>query len=137
MALSTTRLPPIIPVPVKIKPGSRNTVVHPFDPVDTDASTWFPPLEVGQSSVRSPNEVIPYIDGHDAFRDVVSAIRTANQQGHFVYLIGWRMIHDFPLIDGDASTTIQALFNAAGRKKVDIRVIQVLLGHKKLETTAG
>jgi phosphatidylserine/phosphatidylglycerophosphate/cardiolipin synthase-like enzyme len=123
MALSTTRLPPIIPVPVRIKPGSRNTVVHPFDPVDTDASKWFPPPAIGQSSVRSPNEIVPYIDGHDAFRDMVAAIRTANKPGHFVYLIGWRMIHNFPLIDGDASTTVQALFTTASKRQVEIRVM--------------
>lgn len=123
MALSTTRLPPIIPVPVKVKPGSRNTVVHPFDPTDNDASAWFPPPGIGQSSVRSPNEVIPYIDGHDCFRDIVAAMRTANRKGHFIYLIGWRMIHNFPLIDGDASTTIQALFTAASKRLVDIRVM--------------
>jgi hypothetical protein len=55
---------------------------------DTDASSWFPPPAIGQSSVRSPNEDIPYIDGHDAFLDVVAAIRTSNKEGHFVYLIG-------------------------------------------------
>ena len=122
MALSTTRLPPIIPGPVKIKPRGRNTVVHPFDPVDNNASVWFPDL-IGKSSVRSPNEVIPYIDGRDAFKDIVSAIRSTKQQGHFIYLVGWRMIHNFPLIDGQAATTIEALFTAASRRNVDIRVM--------------
>jgi len=122
MALSTTRLPPIVPGPLKVKPRARNTVVHPFDPVDNNASIWFPQL-IGRSSVRAPNEVVPYIDGHDAFRDIVSAIRTAKRPGHFIYLVGWRMVHNFPLIDGDSGTTIESLFKAASARNVDIRVI--------------
>ena len=122
MALSTTRLPPVIPGPVKIKPRAKNTVVHPFDPVDNSASVWFPEA-IGKSSVRSPNEVIPYIDGRDAFRDIVAAIRTTRGQGHFIYLVGWRLIHNFPLIDGDSTTTIESLFTAASARNVDIRVM--------------
>jgi phosphatidylserine/phosphatidylglycerophosphate/cardiolipin synthase-like enzyme len=123
MALSTTRLPPVVPGPVSVKPGARNTVVHPFDPVDSNASIWFPPPAIGKSSVRSPNEVIPYIDGREAYKDVVAAIRTAKRPGHFIYLVGWLLVHDFPLIDGDASTTIEALFTAASKRNVDIRVM--------------
>lgn len=122
MALSTTRLSPIVPGPLKVKPRGRNTVVHPFDPVDNNASVWFPEL-IGRSSVRAPNEVVPYIDGRDAFKDMVAAIRTAKQPGHFIYLVGWRLIHDFPLIDGDSTTTVEALFRAASSKNVDIRVM--------------
>ncbi|PZR73830.1 MAG: hypothetical protein DLM73_09625 [Chthoniobacterales bacterium] len=122
MALNTTRLPPIVPDPVKIKPRGTNTVVHPFDPVDLNASVWFP-AAIGKSSVRSPNEVVPYIDGHPAFKDMVAAIRTANKRGHFIYLLGWRLITDFALIPGDGTSTIEALFKAASSRNVDIRAM--------------
>jgi phosphatidylserine/phosphatidylglycerophosphate/cardiolipin synthase-like enzyme len=122
MALSTTRLPPIIPVPVKVKPGSRNTVVHPFDPVDNNASVWFPEA-VGKSNVRSPNEVIPYIDGHAAFKDMVSAMRTATKRGHFIYLLGWRLRTDFRLVPSDGTTTIESILTTASAMNVDIRVM--------------
>jgi phosphatidylserine/phosphatidylglycerophosphate/cardiolipin synthase-like enzyme len=122
MALSTTRLPPVVPGPVKIKPHARNTVVHPFDPVDNNASAWFPEA-IGKSTLRIPNEVIPYIDGHAAFKDMVSAIRSATKRGHFIYLVGWRLVTDFQLIPGDGTTTIESLFTTASAMNVDIRVM--------------
>jgi len=73
--------------------------------------------------VRAPNEVVPYIDGRRAFRDIVSAIRTAKGPGHFIYLVGWLLTHTFPLIDGDGSTTVESLFKAASARNVDIRVM--------------
>lgn len=122
MALSTTRLPPIVPGPVKIKPRARNTVVHPFDPVDNNASVWFPDM-IGRSTVRSPNEVIPYIDGQSAFKDMVAAIRTATKGGHFIYLLGWNIHTDFLLDPNDRTSSIESLFKAASVRNVDIRAM--------------
>lgn len=122
MALSTTDLPPIIPDRVKVKPHDKNTVVHPFDPVDNNASVWFPKA-IGKSTTRSPNEVIPYIDGPKAFKDIVSAIRSAVRRGHFIYLLGWHINMVFELIPGDSASTVESLFKAASARNVDIRVM--------------
>jgi phosphatidylserine/phosphatidylglycerophosphate/cardiolipin synthase-like enzyme len=129
MALSTTPLPPIVPDSLKVKPRGKNTVVHPFDPVDKNASLWLP-SGVDKFSAKTPNEVVPYIDGHAAFKDMVAAIHTATQRGDFIFLIGWVLRTAFELIPGDPTTTIESLFRAASARNVEIRA---LLYHQNKE----
>jgi phosphatidylserine/phosphatidylglycerophosphate/cardiolipin synthase-like enzyme len=126
MALETTRLPPIEPGKVEVKLKVKNTVVHPFDA----APHWFPDPGIGASNVRVPNEVVAYIDGHMAFKDIAAAIRTASRPGHFIYLLGWELVTDFelvpPVTKGKVKTpgiTLEGLLLVASHMLVDIRVM--------------
>ncbi|MCG2747204.1 MAG: phospholipase D family protein [Desulfobulbaceae bacterium] len=111
-----------IPDPLRVKPTDMNTIVDPFDPVDNNGSIWFPQL-IGQSDIRTPNEVIGYVDNSKAFRDICNAIRTAHQPGHFIYLLAWSLHTEFPLVPEDPSSTIAQLFTKANDSGVDIRAM--------------
>src|ERR1019366_8175302 len=149
MALETTRLPPIEPGKVGVKLKVKNTVVHPFD----DAPHWFPDPGVG-GKVRSPNEVVAYIDGHMAFKDMAAAIRTATRPEHFIYLLGWELVTDEslgnryieatppapnyphfylvpPVYGKTPGVTLDGLLLTATHMLVDIRVMLMAHGTEK------
>jgi phosphatidylserine/phosphatidylglycerophosphate/cardiolipin synthase-like enzyme len=88
------------------------------------AQRWF--LTGGQPPmppVQPGNQVIPLVDGPATFRAMVEAIKTATSWGHFIYLIGWSLNVDFPLIPHDPSTTIKNLFTKASQMRVEVRAI--------------
>ncbi|MBL0133779.1 MAG: peptidoglycan-binding protein [Chitinophagaceae bacterium] len=59
----------------------------------------------------SPSYVKPLVYGLSAFKAIVDAIRTANKPGHFIYITGWMIELDFPLIPNDETTTIYNLLS--------------------------
>lgn len=87
-------------------------------------SRWFttggtPPMQL----VRDGNEVRPLIGGVNTFAEMARVIRTARDRTHYIYLLGWWLSDDFPLIRGDASSTINRMFIDASARGVQIRVM--------------
>jgi len=78
---------------------------------------------LGGSKVRSGNQVKFLIDGRQTFEAMVAAIKTATHNQHYIYLLGWWLTDNFPLIPGDANSTISRLFAAAAKQGVQIRVV--------------
>src|SRR5262249_8269539 len=85
---------------------------------------WF---ETGGSPPMQPvwagNDVSYFIDGKETFKEMVSAIRSAKNDSHYIYLLGWWLTMDFELIERNGMTTVHALFRDASAKHVQIRAM--------------
>lgn len=85
---------------------------------------WF---EIGgnpaMQPVRAGNEVTSLIDGPKTFSNMLEALLTANSTGHYIYLLGWRLIDDFQLVNGNTGSTIRAIFSRASQQGVQIRAM--------------
>jgi len=73
--------------------------------------------------LRSGNDVKYLINGEDIFKAMVDAIRTATKKGHYIYLLGWILVDDFPMITGQADTTFKNLITEASNKNVQVRAM--------------
>ena len=88
---------------------------------------WFDQGE-GMPPVLPGNEVKYLIDGQDAFREIVAAMRLANSPGDFIYLVNWFCDVDFALIpDAEAGQTVQTLRDVIGRASASGVMIRALL----------
>jgi phosphatidylserine/phosphatidylglycerophosphate/cardiolipin synthase-like enzyme len=104
--------------------GEVNTVEVPGDPQKQEFDRWYG--TGGTPPMRNPTagNLVKYMIGGDAtFREMLDAMRTAKQPGHFVYLLGWFLGLDFPLISADESTTIIKIFRDLDSKGVQIRAM--------------
>jgi phosphatidylserine/phosphatidylglycerophosphate/cardiolipin synthase-like enzyme len=101
--------PPPPPPPVRLRPPRRGP------------SRWR--RAVGAGFVRDGNSVQGLIDGPETFRSMVQAIRTATGRGDYIYLLGWWLSDNFPMIAGDPTTTARSLFSAASARGVQIRAM--------------
>ena len=104
--------------------GETNTVEVPGDPRKDEVDRWYE--RGGNPPMRDPtsgNLVKYMIGGGATFREMVGAMRTANQPGHFVYLLGWFLAVDFELINQDSSSTIRQIFTDLDALGVQIRVM--------------
>jgi len=112
--------PPIVPLrSAKLAPNDSNLAVEPNDPIDESWQRWFR----DPSRVREGNEVIPYLDAAKLFADMASAIRTATSAGHAILFAGWSVDIDLPLLPGDPTSTLLALFTAAGASGAQVFVL--------------
>lgn len=63
------------------------------------------------------------LDGERAFEAMHAAMETAKDSSHFIYILGWMLDLDIPLVRGDPqSTLINSLTDAASRG-VEIRIL--------------
>lgn len=92
---------------------------------------WLPVLG-GNGKIRSGNQVTSLIDGPATFAAMAAVIRTATNQQHYIYLLGWWLDDDVPLIPSDPTSTIRSLFARAASQGVQIRA---MLWDQKLPPT--
>jgi phosphatidylserine/phosphatidylglycerophosphate/cardiolipin synthase-like enzyme len=112
-AAPPTPVPPR-PVPPPPPPPPRSPRPSP--------SRWTP--IIGPTDLQPDNAVDFLIEGQNAFREMVDAIRTATQDDHYIYLLGWWLTDNFPLVaSAGCPTTIQSLFAAAAGHGVQIRAM--------------
>jgi phosphatidylserine/phosphatidylglycerophosphate/cardiolipin synthase-like enzyme len=104
-----------------------NTLVVPCDPTPKIPDVWFDEgLRDGKGEILSRsegNEVTYLIDADCAYGAMVKAIKTATTSDHFIYLTGWWLSDDFPLVRNQGRTSIGALFASADVKGVQIRAM--------------
>ncbi len=108
-ALVTLTAPPPAPVvqPPATQPVGSSGVLDP--------TRWGPLVRAALStkgSLTYGNAVLSLIDGPDTYRQMVADIRSATGPGHFIYLLGWAVLADFPLLAGDSSVTLWSLLRA-------------------------
>ncbi|MBK8258035.1 MAG: hypothetical protein IPK82_35885 [Polyangiaceae bacterium] len=117
--LGATTEPEIVPDPsVAVQKNAPNTLVDPFDPVDTNFSQWFN----STFPVSTGNEIIPYISGDNFFTDLKAAFSFAKTNEHFIYILAWSL-EDFELVSGDPSTLFSKLLSDADGRNVQIRAM--------------
>ena len=75
--------------------------------------------------LRVGNSVHFLVDGRATFAAMHRAIRTATNNQHYIYLLGWWLSDDFPLTAAGPGvpTTIRDLFADASRRGVQIRTM--------------
>ncbi|MBI2906443.1 MAG: peptidoglycan-binding protein [Chloroflexi bacterium] len=75
--------------------------------------------------LRTGNFVNYLVDGRGTFRAMHTAILTANSEQHYIYLLGWWLTDDLPLVAPSPGTpaTIRDLFADASRRGVQIRAM--------------
>src|SRR5262249_553103 len=75
--------------------------------------------------LRVGNAVHFLVDGRATFAAMHRAIRTATNNQHYMYLLGWWLSDDFPLVAAPPGTptTIRDLFADASRRGVQIRAM--------------
>ena len=86
-------------------------------PVVRTPSRW---LSLISDTVSCPAE--PLLHGAEAYKRVVTAIRTATNSSHYIYILGWMLDAAFPMIPGDSSTTLYNLLLEASQEGVEIRI---------------
>lgn len=67
------------------------------------------------------NDVKTLIDGEEAFAEIYRAMSTATGKGHFIYLLGWFLNDQYPLIKGEPATSLFEY--ARANKKIEVRVM--------------
>jgi phosphatidylserine/phosphatidylglycerophosphate/cardiolipin synthase-like enzyme len=86
------------------------------------------------------NSVKYLIDGSETFKAIVGAIVSANTEGDYIYISGWMLDIEFPLIQGDRNTTLLKLLENVSKKsqnKVEIRVLiwdTFILDYRKMNS---
>jgi phosphatidylserine/phosphatidylglycerophosphate/cardiolipin synthase-like enzyme len=89
-------------------------------------NSWFD-QGTGMPPVLPGNEVNVLIDGENAFREIVAAMRKANSPGDFIYIVNWFCDVDFALVpDAEAdrrSQTLRGVIDRAAASGVMIRAL--------------
>ena len=101
-----------------VRPNKLSTIRLMHDLRDTDRNRWYELTADGGTdrssqpvpAVTEANQVAYFTNGDEAFAAMVAAIRSAVTKDHFIYLLGWILLDDFPLVRGDATTTAKKLF---------------------------
>jgi phosphatidylserine/phosphatidylglycerophosphate/cardiolipin synthase-like enzyme len=69
------------------------------------------------------NNVEFFLDGRAYFSSLVEAIEAAGADDHYVYVLGWMLDIDFPLIPGQSDKTLFKLLEAATKRNTEIRIL--------------
>lgn len=123
------RLRSATPTVPPISPPITPPVAPPVTPPPVTAlnpARWTPIIRSALSSaatLRTGNAVKFLIDGSDTFRAMVAAIRMAQNESHYIYLLGWVLKDDFEMLPGNPRSTFQALLTAAASRGAQIRVM--------------
>jgi phosphatidylserine/phosphatidylglycerophosphate/cardiolipin synthase-like enzyme len=108
---------------IQVGLGVPNSITIPGDPAVDEIGRWFrtgpglPPVH------HANNEVRYLIDGPDTFRDMLRSLRTANQEGHFIYLLNWWVDDQFSLTGGSGGPTLLSILTEASTHNVMIRAM--------------
>jgi phosphatidylserine/phosphatidylglycerophosphate/cardiolipin synthase-like enzyme len=85
-------------------------------------SPWFSNTTV-LSTARDGNNITVYISGDEALPAIAAEIRATSGSDNFIYIIGWDIQLDFPLIGADPSSTVRQLLQDAVARGVAIRAM--------------
>ncbi len=63
------------------------------------------------------------VDGTAAFKSIADAIKTANKDGHYIYVMGWMLDAGMELIKGDTGSAFIKLLEDAAKKGAEVRIL--------------
>ena len=63
------------------------------------------------------------VDGTAAFKSIHDAIKTANKDGHYIYVMGWMLDAGMELIKGDPGSAFIKLLEDAAKKGAEVRIL--------------
>ena len=63
------------------------------------------------------------VDGTAAFKSIYDAIKTANKDGHYIYVMGWMLDAGMELIKGDPGSAFIKLLEDAAKKGAEVRIL--------------
>jgi phosphatidylserine/phosphatidylglycerophosphate/cardiolipin synthase-like enzyme len=105
-----------------------NTIRVPHDRFHDRKEEWYS-NGIGMPQVVDGNQVKFLIDGKEAFREMVAAMRTASAPGDFIYMVNWCCDVDFPLLQSaepgipQDQTNLRQVLTQASDAKVMIRAM--------------
>ena len=98
----------------------------PTQSLSDETNSWFEQGD-GMPPVLPGNEVKYLIDGEEAFREIVAAMRAANSPRDFIYIVNWFCDVDFPLVrnaeGGQTAQTLRDVIERASASGVMIRAL--------------
>lgn len=104
-----------------------------------DVDDWLAPVTPERPAGRTRparfhanSELVPIVDGHATYAELVPALRAANAPGGGVYLMDWAIL-DFEMIPGDPDSTIVKLLDFV-RADGDARVLATRMFQPKAST---
>lgn len=104
-----------------------------------DVDAWLAPVtpappagRTRPARFRARSELVPLVDGHAVFADLVPAIRATNVPEGGVYLMDWAIL-DFEMIPGDPGSTIVKLMDHI-RQHGDARILATRMFQPKAST---
>ncbi|MFQ5422002.1 MAG: phosphatidylserine/phosphatidylglycerophosphate/cardiolipin synthase family protein, partial [Anaerolineae bacterium] len=106
----------------QVSAGGINTLRVPGDSFSDKTNAWFR-RDSGMLPLRRGNEVKYLIDGQQAFREMVEAIRTATGLGHFIYMSNWYCDDSFNLPSHSPVVTLRRLLCEASDNNVMVRAM--------------
>src|SRR5262249_24902659 len=92
---------PVPPPPLPPQPPPPPT------PPGADFARWRRAL--GGPRVQDGNGVDALIDGLRTFQAMVNTMRTATTNEHYIYLLGWWLSDDFPMVPSDSTSTVRRI----------------------------
>jgi phosphatidylserine/phosphatidylglycerophosphate/cardiolipin synthase-like enzyme len=117
---------------ISVFPGKQTTFRMMHDPFDADRDRWFK-QGGGMPRVTDGNEVKNLIRGNETYADMAANMRIAalpdpERQGPaYIYLAGWDLnggsYFSMPMQQGNAGSSLDALFKAASAAGAEIRVM--------------
>jgi len=120
----------------QIGTGVLNTIRVPGDPFEDKRKSWFKKeFDSGNEKKEMPtihegNEVKYLIDGKEAFKEMVAAIRTVTgisetgeKANHFIYILNWWMDKEFELDSDEPGVNLRLLLDQASQKDVMVRAM--------------
>ncbi|HSI16952.1 MAG TPA: S8 family serine peptidase [Sphingomonas sp.] len=106
------RIPPIIPPIIPI----ANVVLQP--------ERWLRLLGTRNNApITTQNAVKALVDGRATYASMAADIAAAKGDKAFIYLLGWDIYDNFPLLTGDCASTLGALLSDADTRGVQIRAM--------------
>lgn len=105
----------------RVATGVTNTIRVPHDRFFDRRGELF--STANMPPVIGDNQVKFYVDGFEAFPEMVAAIRTANAQSHFIYMVNWFCDVNFPVLGGDDKTNLRGLLTDASSQGAMIRAM--------------
>jgi phosphatidylserine/phosphatidylglycerophosphate/cardiolipin synthase-like enzyme len=63
------------------------------------------------------------LDGERTFESIHAALETAKESGHYIYILGWMLDLDVPLVRGDPQSTLINRLTEAASKGAEIRIL--------------
>ena len=96
----------------------------PVKPTTLDKSRWYEIVKRATGSKKlGRHPVKELLNGKQTFEHMVSAIKTATNKNHFIYILGWMLDSDFELVKGDKNTTMSQMLRVASGNKVQIKAM--------------
>ena len=109
--------------PISLVPPAHVAVQTIFMKDADDPSNWFVENLTPLPRFTTGNTVTPIRDGIAGFQEMGSAMRAVSGSNGLIWIVGWYLQDDFPLLENDPTSSFLELSRAAAQNGATIRVL--------------